>query len=205
LSFKQNKSRAPIRPVSSLSNIPASVHPKVRNKDAITKGFIILSITLVISGLSIWGNLADTIQEFMVGSQLTHDHHDSEITKELFHYLYNVLILGLLITFTWFLFRNPFFKDMRLVQSLIVVALIIQSWNFIVVDSAEIEQYLYVVTGCISCLDRLNSDTHLSPLHFIYDLIVFLSLIVGYMVYFYQSSPYARYKEISTSLREKSS
>ncbi len=201
MSFKQNKSRATIRPVSSISNIPLSVHPRVGNKDAITKGFIILSITLLISGLSIWGNLAHTIQEFMIGSQLTDDHHDSEIVKELFHYLYNVIILGLLITFTWFLFRNSFFKDMRLVQSLIVVALIIQSWNFIVADSSGMVQYLYVVAGCTSCLDSLDTDTYLSSLHFIYDLIVFLSLIVVYLVYFYQSSPFVRYREASKSLR----
>ena len=167
-------------------------------KKLVMKGFIILSITLIISGLSIWGNLAHTIEEFMVGSQLTHDHHDSEVAKGLFHYLYNVMILGLLITLTWFLFRNSFFKDLRLAQSLIVIALISQSWNFIVADSAGMEQYLYVVTGCISCLDKLDSDTYLSPLHFIYDLIVFLSLIVGYIVYFYQSSPYVRHKETST-------
>jgi hypothetical protein len=109
-----------------------------------------------------------------------------------------VTILGLLIAFTWFLFRNSFFKDMRLVQSFIVVALISQSWNFIVADSAGMEQYLYVVTGCISCLDKLDSDTYLSPSYFIYDLIVFLSLIVGYIAYFHQSSPYVRYKETST-------
>ena len=198
MSFNQNKPGATIRSLSSLSNIPVSVHSKVGNKDTITKGFIILSITLIISGLSIWGNLAHTIQEFTVGSQLTHDHHDSDVAKELLHYLYNAIILGLLITFTWFLFRNSFFKDMKLVQSFIVVALISQSWNFIVADSAGIEQYLSVVIGCISCLDRLDSDTYLSPLHFIYDLIVFLSLIVGYIVYFYQSSPYVRYKENST-------
>jgi hypothetical protein len=201
LSFKQNKSRATIRPVSSISNIPLSVHPRIGNKAAIPKGFIILSITLIISGLSIWGNLAHMIQEFMVGSQLTDDHHDSDIVKELFHYLYNVIILGLLITFTWFLFRNSFFKDMRLVQSLIFVALIIQSWNFIVVDSSGMVQYLYVVAGCTSCLDSLDTDTYLSPLHFIYDLIVFLSLIVVYLVYFYQSSPLVRYREASKSLR----
>jgi hypothetical protein len=201
LSFKQNKSGATIRAVSSISNIPLSVHPRVGKKAAITKGFIILSITLIISGLSIWGNLAHTIQEFMVGSQLTDDHHDSDIVKELFHYLYNVIILGLLITFTWFLFRNSFFKDMRLVQSLIVVALTIQSWNFIVADSSGMVQYLYVVAGCTSCLDSLDIDTYLSPLHFIYDLTVFLSLIVVYLVYFYQSSPLVRYREASKSLR----
>jgi hypothetical protein len=171
-----------------------SIKSRYDEKKLVMKGFIILSITLIISGLSIWGNLAHTIQEFMVGSQLTHDHHDSEIAKELFHYLYNAMILGLLITLTWFLFRNSFFKDMKLVQSFIVVALISQSWNFIVADSAGMEQYLYVVIGCISCLDKLDSDTYLSPSHFIYDLIVFLSLIVGYIVYFYQSSPFARYK-----------
>jgi len=201
LSFKQNKPGATIRTVSSISNIPLSVHPRAGNKAAITKGFIILSITLIISGLSIWGNLAHTIQEFMVGSQLTQDHHDSDIVKELFHYLYNVIILGLLITFTWFLFRNSFFRDMRLVQSLIVVALIIQSWNFIVADSSGMVQYLYVVAGCTSCLDSLDTDTYLSPLHFIYDLTVFLSLIVVYLVYFYQSSPLVRYREASKSLR----
>jgi hypothetical protein len=201
LSFKQNKSRATIRPVSSISNIPLSVHPRVENKAAIAKGFIILSIILIISGLSIWGNLAHTIQEFMAGSQLTDDHHDSEIVKELFHYLYNVIILGLLITFTWFLFKNSFFKSMRLLQSLIVVALIIQSWNFIVADSSGMVQYLYVVAGCTSCLDSLDTDTYLSPLHFICDLIVFLSLIVVYIVYFYQSSPFVRYREASKSLR----
>jgi hypothetical protein len=113
-----------------------SIKSRYDEKKLVMKGFIILSITLIMSGLSIWGNLAHTIQEFMVGSQLTQDHHDSEIAKGLFHYLHNVMILGLLITFTWFLFRNSFFKVMRLVQSLIVVALIIQSWNFIVVDSA---------------------------------------------------------------------
>jgi hypothetical protein len=171
-----------------------SIKSRYDEKKLVMKGFIILSITLIISGLSIWGNLAHTIQEFMVGSQLTHDHHDSEIAKELFHYLYNAMILGLLITLTWFLFRNSFFKDMKLVQSFIVVALISQSWNFIVADSAGMEQYLYVVIGCISCLDKLDSDTYLSPSHFIYDLIVFLSLIVGYIVYFYQSSPFVRYK-----------
>ena len=201
MSFKQNKSRATIRPVSSISNIPLSVHLRVGNKAAITKGFIILSITLIISGLSIWGNLAHMIQEFMIGTQLTDDHHDSEIVKELFHYLCNVIILGLLITFTWFLFRNSFFKEMRLVQSLIVVALIIQSWNFIVADSSGMDQYLYVVAGCTSCLDSLDTDTYLSPLHFIYDLIVFLSLIVVYLVYFCQSSPFVRYREASKSLR----
>ena len=201
MSFKQNKSGETIRPVSSISNIPLSVHPRVGNKATITKGFIILSITLIISGLSIWGNLAHTIQEFMVGSQLTDDHHDSESVKELFHYLYNVIILGLLITFTWFLFRNSFFRDMRLVQSLIVVALIIQSWNFIVVDSSGMVQYLYVVAGCTSCLDSLDTDAYLSPFHFIYDLTVFLSMIVVYLVYFYQSSPLVRYREASKSLR----
>ena len=201
MSFKQNKPGATIRTVSSISNIPLSVHPRVGNKAAITKGFIILSITLIISGLSIWGNLAHTIQEVMIGSQLTDDHHDSEIVKELFHYLYNVIILGLLITFTWFLFRNSFFKDMRLVQSLIVVALIIQSWNFIVADSSGMVQYFYVVAGCTSCLDSLDIDTYLNPLHFIYDLTVFLSLIVVYLVYFYQSSPLVRYREASKSLR----
>lgn len=174
-----------------------SIKSQYDEKKLVMKGFIILSITLIISGLSIWGNLAHTIQEFMVGSQLTHDHHDSEVVKVLLHYLCNAMILGLLIAFTWFLFRNSFFKEMRLVQSLIVVALIIQSWNFIVTYSAGIEQYLYVVIGCISCPDRLDSDTYLSPLHFIYDLIVFLSLIIGYVVYFYQSSPHVRYKHIS--------
>jgi hypothetical protein len=175
-----------------------SIKSRCDEKKLVMKGFIILSITLIISGLSIWGNLAHTIQEFMVGSQLTRDHHDSEVAKELFHYLYNVMILGLLITLTWFLFRNSFFKDMRLVKSFIVVALISQSWNFIVADSAGMEQYLSVVIGCISCLDSLDSDIYSSPSHFIYDFIGFLSLIVGYIVYFYQSSPYVRYKETST-------
>lgn len=140
------------------------------------------------------------IQEFIIGSQLTHDHHDSEVAKELIHYLCNAIILGLLIIFTWFLFRDSFLKEMRLVQSFIIVALISQSWNLIVNDSVGIEQYLYVVIGCISCPDRLDSDTYLGPLHFVCDLIVFLSLIIGYIVYFYQSSPYTRYKEISKSL-----
>jgi hypothetical protein len=180
VSFNQNKSGATIRSVSPLSNIPLSVHSRVGNKDAIMKGFIILSIALIISGLSIWGNLTHTIQEFMIGYQLTHEHHDSEVVKVLLHYLCNAIILGLLIAFTWFLFRNSFFKEMRLAQSLIVVALIIQSWNFIVTDSAG-----------------MGSDIYLSPLHFTYDLIVFLSLIIGYAVYFYQSSPYVRYKHIS--------
>ena len=175
-----------------------SIKSRYDEKKLVMKGFIILAITLIMSGLSIWGNLAHMVQEIMVGSQLTHDHHDSEVVKVLLHYLYNTMILGLLIAFTWFLFRNSFFKDMRLIRSLIVVALIIQSWNFIVADSAEMELYLHVVTGCISCLDRLESDTYLSPLHFIYDLIVFLSLIVGYIVYFYQSSPHVRYEETST-------
>jgi hypothetical protein len=191
-------SGAMIRSKNAISNIAVSVHPRVGNNDAISKGLILLSITLIISGLSIWGNLAHTIQESMVGSQLTHDLHDSEIAKEQFHYLCNVVILGLLITFTWFLFRNSFLKDMRLVQSLIVVALIIQSWSFIVANSAGMEQYLYVATGCISCLDRLDSNTYLSPFHFIYDFIVFLTLIVVYIVYFYQSSPYVIYKDAST-------
>jgi hypothetical protein len=108
------------------------------------------------------------------------------------------MILGLLITFAWFLFRNSFFKDVKLIQPFIVAALISQSWNFIIADSAEMEQYLHVMTGCISCLDWLYSDAYLNPIHFIYDLIVFLSLIVGYLVYFYQSSPYVRDKETST-------
>ena len=64
-----------------------SIKSPYDEKKLVMKGFIILSITLIISGLSIWGNLAHTIQEFMVGSQLTHNHHDSEVAKGLFHYL----------------------------------------------------------------------------------------------------------------------
>jgi hypothetical protein len=128
-----------IRSVSSLSNIPISVSPREGNKDVITKGFIILSITLIIIGLSIWGNLAHMIQDFIVGSQLTHDHHDSEVAKELIHYLCNAMILGLLIIFTRFLFRDSFLKEMRLVQSFIIVALISQSWNLTVNDSVGME------------------------------------------------------------------
>jgi hypothetical protein len=201
LSFNQDKSRATIRSVFSLSNIPILVSPRIGNKDTITKGFIILSIILITSGLSIWGNLAHMIQEFIVGSQLTHDRHDSEVAKELIHYLCNAMTLGLLILFTWFLFRDSFFKEMRFVQSFIIVALISQSWNLIVNDSAGMERYLYVVIGCISCPDMLDSNTYLSPLHFVCDLIVLLSSIIGYIVYFYQASPYARYKETSKSLR----
>jgi hypothetical protein len=169
LIFNQSKSEATIRSISPISYVTISVSPRVGNRDAITKGFIILSITLIISGLSLWGNLTHMIQEFMVGFQLTHDHHDSEVSKELLHYLYNAMILGLLITFAWFLFRNSFFKDVKLIQPFIVAALISQSWNFIIADSAEMEQYLHVMTGCISCLDRLDSDAYLSPKHFIYE------------------------------------
>ena len=199
--FDQNKSAATVRSVSSLSNIPISVSHRVGNRDAITKWFIILSITLIISGLSIWGNLAHMIQEFIVGPQLIHDHHASEVAKELIHYLCNAMILGLLIIFTWFLFRDSFLKEMKLVQSFIILALISQSWNLVVNDSVGLERYLYVVIGCISCPDRLDSDTYLGPSHFVCDLIVFLSLIIGYVVYFYQSSPHARHKETSKSLR----
>ena len=201
MSFNQNNSGAPIRSVSSLSNIPISISPRVGNKGAIEKGFIILSITLIISGLSIWGNLAHMIQEFIAGSQLTHDHHDFEVAKELFHYLCNAMILGLLIIFIWFLFRDSFLKEMKLVQSFIIVALICQSWNLIVNDSVGLEQYLYVVIGCISCPDRLDSDIYLSQSHFVCDIIVFLSLMIGYVIYYYQSSPYTRYKGTSKSLR----
>ena len=80
--------------------------------------------------------LTHMIQEFIVGSQLTHDRHDSEVAKELIHYLCNAMTLGLLILFTWFLFRDSFFKEMRFVQSFIIVALISQSWNLIVNDPA---------------------------------------------------------------------
>ena len=90
---------------------------------------------------------------------------------------------------------------MKLVQSFIIVALISQSWNLVVNDSVGLERYLYILIGCISCPDRFDSDTYLGPLHFVYDLIVFLSLIIGYVVYFYQASPYARYKETPRFLR----
>ena len=141
------------------------------------------------------------IQEFMVGFQLTHDHHDSEVSKELLHYLYNAMILGLLITFAWFLFKNSFFKDVKLIQPFIVAALISQSWNLVVNDSIGLQRYLYIIIGCISCPDRLDSDTYLGPLHFVHDLIIFLSLIIGYIVYLYQASPYARYKKTHRFLR----
>lgn len=141
------------------------------------------------------------VQEFIVGSQLIHDHHASEVVKELIHYLCNAMILCLLVIFTWFLFRDSSLKEMKLVQSFIIVALISQSWNLVVNDSVGLERYLYILIGCISCPDRFDSDTYLGPLHFVYDLIVFLSLIIGYVVYFYQASPYARYKETPRFLR----
>lgn len=129
------------------------------------------------------------IQEFILDSQLIHDHHDSEVDKELIHYLYYTMILGLLIIFTWFLFRESFLKEMRLVQSFMIVALINQSWDLIVNDPVEMEQYLYAVTGCVSCLDRFDPDIYLGQLHLVCDLTVFLSLLIGYVIYLYQSSP----------------
>lgn len=201
LIFNQNKSEATIRSVSPISYVTISVSPRVGDRDAIMKGFIILSITLIISGLSIWGNLSHMVQEFVVGSQQIHEHHDSEVTKELLHYLYNAMILCLLITFSWFLFRDSSLKVMKLVQSFIIVALISQSWNLVVNDSLGLERYLYIMIGCISCPDRLDSDTYLGPLHFVHDLIIFLSLIIGYIVYLYQASPYARYKKTHRFLR----
>jgi hypothetical protein len=178
--------------MSLLPNISISASSTVENKEIIAKGFIILSITLVISGLSVWGSLAQVIPNDVIESQLTHEHHNLEISVPI-HYLYDTIILGLLVIFTWFLFRNSFLKEMKLVLIFIVVALISQSWDLIVNDPVGIEHYFNHANSCESCPDRLENNTYLDQSNLVIDLVVFQSLIIGYIIYFCQSSPHKRY------------
>jgi hypothetical protein len=192
-----NELTSPYSPASIRWSIsPLWASSKVKNKNIIVKGFVVLAIAVAIGAFHISEDMAQVIQKFIPDLESPHDHHHgSEVNIEPFHFAYNVIYLGLVV-YIWLIFRDLYLKEMRLVKSLIILVLIGQSWYFIE-NYMKLDQYFMV--GCISCPGILTSDTNLVLLHLAYNFIVYVPLVAAYVVYHYQTTPYRRVKAYQIS------
>lgn len=140
------------------------------------KSFMILIIAILVQSFHMIEHVAQLIQKFVLNSSSAHGILGASLDLEPIHFVYNLIYLSL--TVLLFLgFKNTSIKNMKFTYGLIVFVLVFQSWHFIE-HVVKLDQHF--VEGCLSCPGILGNYYDLIILHFIYNTIAFVPLVIVY-------------------------
>jgi hypothetical protein len=144
--------------------------------DFFMKTFAFVSIAVAIQLLHMLEHVSQVIQTFIQNSPSAHGLLGQSVAIEPLHFIYNISYLGLL-ALVWLRFRNntAMRKTMKLAYGLVTFVLVFQSWHF-VEHTVKLEQHF--IDGCITCPGILGHSISLPILHFAYNLIVLIPLVV---------------------------
>jgi hypothetical protein len=148
--------------------------------------YVILTIALAVQSFHMLEHIAQLVQKFVLNIHAAHGLLGASLDFEPVHFTYNTIYLALVVI-VWLSFRNTPIKNMKGICSyllpLISFVLVTQSWHF-VEHAVKLEQHF--ISGCLSCPGILGYYTDPILLHFAYNTIVFLPLVVVYVVFQYK-------------------
>jgi hypothetical protein len=123
-------------------------------------------------------HISQLVQKFVLDIQPANGILGRNLDFEPVHFVYNLGYL-FLISFIWIGLMKIRIKEMRVIFSLITFVLIFQSWHFVEHSVKLLQHY---TEGCVSCQGILGRFTNVMILHFIYNLIAFVPLILSYIL-----------------------
>jgi hypothetical protein len=140
--------------------------------------FIILIIAMLVQSFHMVEHIAQIVEKFVLNHPQAHGVLGKSLDFEPVHFVYNLSYLTL-VAIAWIGFRKIHIKKMQMAFWLITFVLIFQSWHFIE-HAVKLEQHF--IEGCISCQGILGRVTNVMILHFIYNLVAFIPLVIAYMI-----------------------
>ena len=144
------------------------------SSDFIFRSYVILTVTVAVQSFHMLEHIVQVIQKFVLEFPVAHGIIGASLDFEPVHFAFNVVYLAL-VTLVWISFTKTPIRNMRLIYGLVTFVLLFQSWHFIE-HAVKLDQHF--VDGCISCPGILGYYFNVILLHFTYNAIVYLPLLV---------------------------
>lgn len=152
------------------------------SNDFLFKPYVILTVAIAVQSFHMLEHIAQLVQKFVLQLPVAHGILGASLDFEPVHFTFNVLYLTL-VAAVWISFRKTPIRKMNLVYGLVTFVLVFQSWHFIE-HAVKLEQHF--VKGCVSCPGVLGYYFDPILLHFTYNTIVYVPLIVIFMIFQYK-------------------
>jgi hypothetical protein len=152
------------------------------SNDPLFKPFLILTLAVAVQSFHMLEHIVQVIQKFILLLPVAHGILGASLDFEPVHFTFNILYLGL-VAAVWIVFTKARIRKMNLIFGLVTFVLVFQSWHFIE-HAVKLEQHF--VNGCVSCPGILGYYFDPILLHFTYNTIVYISLIVVFMILQYK-------------------
>jgi hypothetical protein len=152
------------------------------SSDFIFRCYVILTVTVAVQSFHMLEHIVQVIQKFVLEFPVAHGIIGASLDFEPVHFVFNVVYLAL-VTLVWISFTKTPIRNMRLIYGLVTFVLLFQSWHFIE-HAVKLDQHF--VDGCISCPGILGYYFNVILLHFTYNAIVYVPLLVMFALFQYK-------------------
>jgi hypothetical protein len=152
------------------------------SNDLLFKPYVILTVAIAVQSFHMLEHIAQVVQKFVLQLPVAHGLLGASLDFEPVHFAFNVLYLAL-VAAVWISFRKTPIRKMNLIYGLVTFVLVFQSWHFIE-HAVKLEQHF--VKGCVSCPGILGYYFDPILLHFTYNTIVYVPLIVIFVIFQYK-------------------
>jgi len=152
------------------------------NNDPLLKPFVILTLAVAVQSFHMLEHIVQVIQKFILQLPVAHGILGASLDFEPVHFTFNILYLGL-VAAVWIIFTETPIRKMNLIYGLVTFVLVFQLWHFI---EHAVKLVQHFVNGCISCPGILGYYFDPILLHFAYNTIVYVPLIVVFVILQYK-------------------
>jgi hypothetical protein len=152
------------------------------SNDPLFKPFVILTLAVAVQSFHMLEHIVQVLQKFVLQLPVAHGILGASLDFEPVHFTFNILYLGL-VAAVWISFTITPIRKMNLIYGLVTFVLVFQSWHFIE-HAVKLEQHF--VNGCISCPGILGYYFDPILLHFAYNTIVYVPMIVVFVILQYK-------------------
>lgn len=143
---------------------------------------MILALAAAVQSFHMLEHIVQVIQKFVLQLPVAHGILGASLDFEPVHFTFNILYLGS-VAVVWIIFTKTPIRKMNLIYGLFTFVLVFQSWHF-VEHAVKLEQHF--VNGCVSCPGILGYYFDPILLHFTYNAIVYIPLIIVFMTLQYK-------------------
>ncbi len=144
------------------------------SSDFLFKPYVILTVAVAVQSFHILEHIVQVIQKFVLQFPVAHGIPGASLDFEPVHFTFNAIYLAL-VALVWISLTNTPIRKMQLIYGLVTFVLVFQSWHFIE-HAVKLDQHF--VNGCVSCPGILGHYFDVILLHFTYNAVVYVPLVV---------------------------
>jgi hypothetical protein len=152
------------------------------SSDFLFKPYVILTVAVAVQSFHILEHIVQVIQKFVLQLPVAHGILGASLDFEPVHFTFNVVYLAL-VALVWISFTKTPIRKMQLIYGLVTFVLVFQSWHFIE-HAVKLDQHF--VNGCVSCPGILGHYFDVILLHFTYNAVVYVPLVVVFTIFQYK-------------------